>query len=82
MSVYVAVSTIGSAMEDIVQQYAVQSVSLCIFLPGLGTAHEELDNLLSGMAQVCLILLQAGGQIRRPREVPSSLLGCDLHNNK
>lgn len=63
MSVYVAVSTTHCAFEDILQQYAVQSVFLCIFLTGLETAHEELDNLLSGMAQVCLILLQAGGQI-------------------
>lgn len=42
MSVYVAVSTTRCAFEDILQQYAVQSVFLCIFLTGLVTAHEEL----------------------------------------
>ena len=51
------VSTTSSATEDIVQQYAVQSILLCIFLTGLEIAHEELDYLLSGMAQTCLILL-------------------------
>lgn len=46
---YVAVSTTGSAIEDIVQQCSVQSVFLCV-LTVLETAHEELDKLLLGMA--------------------------------
>ena len=79
---YVAASTPGSAMEDLEQQYAVQSAFQCSFLTGLEPAHEELEYLLSGVAQVCLILLQAEGQIQKLQEVPSSLLVCDLYNNK